>query len=448
MKASNFHNHWTYAIMLNKWTPTFIRPFFKSKELKGSVNLFTAVNEKGMAVNLAEMERRHVGKLRNIRFYCPVCKEPLVLKAGSVRIPHFAHRIKSQCFTTEPESARHLQGKKDLFRFCLKNGYESTLEQYLPEIQQRPDVLAIRNGRRYAIEYQCTPISIRSIQQRSDRYLKIGITPIWIIGGYPFVKKLKNSVYELTDFYWSLTKRTGADITLIGYEPVDSTLFVLSNLAPFTSKKVFARLESIPLNNCRIPFYIQDQTASFPYLHWLKEKNKWIQQKVRYGTIVHGSFLKNVYKSGNNPFLLPAVCGLPVPYMESFASAPMIWQFYVWIDCLQKLPFGKKISLKYVLYKLGRRIDREDVLLRQLPFHDYRNWEKAVAFYLRLLVHLSYLRIAGEDLFVKRKMINSLKHTEDRTEEEYIFKVLIKSSYTNKINKKNKQCFLFGEQEK
>lgn len=410
--------------------------------------MLTAVNEKGTMFSLAEKEHQALPKLRNKRFYCPVCKEPLVLKAGAVRIPHFAHRIKSRCFTTEPETNQHLQGKKDLFRFCSDNGYKPFLEQYLPEIQQRPDVLAIKNGRRFALEYQCTPISVRDIQQRSNRYFKIGITPVWIAGGYPFTKKLNNSVYALSDYYWSLTKRTDAGITLTSYEPANHILYVLSNIVPLTSKKAFARLDRIPLTNCSVPLYLQNKVDSFPYFLWFKERKRWIEQKVRYGHIGHDRFLKNVYESGNNPFLLPAVSGLPVSYSESFASHPIEWQFYIWIDCLQKLHDGKKISLKYILYKLQQRIDCGDLLLRNLPLHDQRNWKRAVSYYLHLLADLFYLRSAGEDLFVKQKMISKLSHMDDRTEEKNICDLLVKKSSTIHPDRKNNKCFLFGGQEK
>lgn len=410
--------------------------------------MLTAVNKEGTVFNLAEKEHQDVLKLRNMRFYCPACKESLVLKAGTVRIPHFAHRYKSQCVTTEPESTQHLQGKKDLFRFCSDNGFKSFLEQYLPRIQQRPDVLAIKNRRGFALEYQCTPIPIRDIQQRSNRYFMIGITPVWIVGGYPYVKKLKNSVYVLSDYYWSLTKRTDAGVTLTGYEPADNFLYILSNIVPLTSKKAFARLDRIPLYNCSVPLYLQYKADSFPYFLWFNERKKWIKQKVRYGNIGHDRFLKNVYESGNNPFLLPAVCGLPVLYMESFGSHPIEWQFYIWTDCLHKLDDGKKISLKYIFYKLQQRIDCGDLLLRNLPLHPHHNWKKAVSFYMNLLVDLFYLRISGEDLFVKQKTISKLSHMEDRTEEENICNFLLENSSTMNPDQKNNKCFLFGGQEK
>jgi competence CoiA-like predicted nuclease len=159
------------------------------------------------------------------------------------------------------------------------------------------------------------------------------------------------------------------------------------------------------------------QHDPFPVSQWMKERKRWIEQKVRHGHIVHDRFLKNVYESGNNPFLLPLICGLPVKYMESFHSHPVEWQFYIWSDCFQKLEAGKRFSVKYIVYKVEQRLKQRDLLLRHLPLHEERNWEKSISSYLQLLAKLSYVRPQEEGLFIKIKEMARLNGMENPNHE-------------------------------
>ena len=51
-------------------------------------------------------------------YYCPCCDTELVLKAGSIKIPHFAHKSNASCdASSEPES--HLSFTCQTKAFCL-----------------------------------------------------------------------------------------------------------------------------------------------------------------------------------------------------------------------------------------------------------------------------------------------------------------------------------------
>ena len=67
-------------------------------------------------------EFRHVAEFRGLLppdrplALCPVCDAKVIMKLGERRTPHVAHCSGSSCPTSNPETARHLNAKLDLWR--------------------------------------------------------------------------------------------------------------------------------------------------------------------------------------------------------------------------------------------------------------------------------------------------------------------------------------------
>lgn len=114
---------------------------------------------------------------KNQKFHCPACGEAVILRKGAVKLPHFAHQRHSECSQafSEAESHEHLLGKRQLLSLF---GPQARLEVYLPELQQRPDLLVGQT----AIEYQCSPLDFRRFTQRTAGYLANNYQPLWILG--------------------------------------------------------------------------------------------------------------------------------------------------------------------------------------------------------------------------------------------------------------------------
>ncbi|MFD1705640.1 competence protein CoiA [Siminovitchia sediminis] len=370
--------------------------------LERSGVLLTAYTKEGELVTLIGAAREQILQSREKEtFFCPICEEPLILKAGHVRIPHFSHRRFSPCtyVSTEPESRKHLKGKQDLYEWCKSHQLPVLLEHYLPEIKQRPDLLVRTEDRTYAIEFQCTPIPVKSVAKRTSRYLSAGITPVWILGGMPYHKKRNNQTFEWNEYYWSLSVKYDQNILLAGYEPDHEIFSLLTRVTPYTPRKVFGRLRQWPISQVDFPFCHFRDSSDIPLKNWLAEKRNWMQQKVRYGNLARDPFLEAVYTNKKNPFLLSPVIGIPVFYMESFISHPVEWQFFIWADCLKQINLNKNISLKYITYKLQTRIKKGELSLRILPMHERDQWKKAIAHYFQLLEQLFYFQQAGKDLY-------------------------------------------------
>lgn len=124
----------------------------------------------------------------NKRLRCPQCSAPVVLRAGAVLAPHFAHLPGAVCAHphAEPETDEHRAGKSLLARWivsCLPQT-QVTLEAAIAETGQRADVLLQReNGDRIALEYQCADLTAREWRRRHRLYRQAGIRDLWFLGG-------------------------------------------------------------------------------------------------------------------------------------------------------------------------------------------------------------------------------------------------------------------------
>ncbi|AIM25663.1 competence protein CoiA [Melissococcus plutonius] len=130
-------------------------------------------------VSLMFLNKEEINKLKQKHYLCLACKQPVIIKNGSVKLAHFAHQSKKFCeFFSERETKEHLLLKEIMVRWCKKEGLIYQLECYLPTIKQRPDLL-IGN---IAVEIQCSPLSIERLKERTKAYQENGYIPWWICG--------------------------------------------------------------------------------------------------------------------------------------------------------------------------------------------------------------------------------------------------------------------------
>ncbi|MBS4218009.1 hypothetical protein KHA96_06690 [Bacillus sp. FJAT-49711] len=419
---------------------------YRSSTVKGSGVLLTALNQEGKYITLVQSfyNKEFLERLRSHVYFCPQCHEPLILKAGNIRIPHFSHKKYSVCTSSqsEPESIQHLQGKKYLYNFLLQQGLSVKIEHYVSDIKQRADLFVQTHSQSYAIEYQCSPIERSLLNKRTKGYESIGIIPIWIIGGKPY-QKMQKGLFTLTDFHWSMVRqKIGYGHNLFSFDSERQKFYLLSQITSITSRIVSATLRSRTINTSSLPLHFPHSQKRMNQLSWMKQKRKWLQKKVQYGNLVHDHFLKNIYTSGYNPFLLPPICGLPVPFMECFYSHPLEWQFLIFEDCLSKLQTGTRISLKYIKQKVEARINSGLLYTRFFPLDRTISWENAVEHYFLLLTELEYFTKLGEDLFKVEKQVKIPVSIEEAMQwEEIIFGVI--GDFNSSVSKIDESCFFF-----
>lgn len=129
-------------------------------------------------------------------YYCPSCQGEVVLKKGSIKRAHFAHRHLTNCDVfSEGETLEHLAGKF-LFAQWTKTG---ELEAYLPELKQRPDLL----WGEIAFEIQCSPLSFERFLERTTNYQRHGYVPWWFLGQNLLPKRTFSQLAKACCFYHS-----------------------------------------------------------------------------------------------------------------------------------------------------------------------------------------------------------------------------------------------------
>lgn len=115
---------------------------------------------------------------------CPVCDGDYEYCHGEVISPYFRH-IGKECngYYSETETDEHRNGKLLIYNWIKdqKGVLNCKLESWVPETKQRPDIYFEYNGKKFVIEYQCTPIASEFLIRR-ELYKLAGITDIWILG--------------------------------------------------------------------------------------------------------------------------------------------------------------------------------------------------------------------------------------------------------------------------
>ncbi|MDF7637633.1 competence protein CoiA family protein [Leuconostocaceae bacterium ESL0958] len=115
-------------------------------------------------------------------YYCPGCRRQVQLRRGPQLVAHFAHLKKAGCQSlAEGESADHLAGKMRLAKELAVFG-PVQVEPYLAAIQQRPDLVVTVSDQKWAIEYQCSPLSSERLAARNAGYARLGYAVCWILG--------------------------------------------------------------------------------------------------------------------------------------------------------------------------------------------------------------------------------------------------------------------------
>ncbi|GBG95923.1 competence protein CoiA [Lactococcus termiticola] len=148
--------------------------------------MFIAIDKNGRRINILE------GLLDGrTSFFCPACKQELILKQGLIKQAHFAHRsLTEHCEgTAEAEGPEHLGLKLALYDWVA----DSELEVYLPEIQQTADLLI---GERIAIEIQCSSLSISRLRERTLHYREAEIPVVWLLGERLWLKDRLSRLQE------------------------------------------------------------------------------------------------------------------------------------------------------------------------------------------------------------------------------------------------------------
>lgn len=146
--------------------------------------------ETGQRLDITAVEQpRRV--LKSGEWVCQLCGASLVVKAGLVVRPHFAHYAAAECRTDyryHPESPAHREAKSHLAGLLRQHYAEYTDAQIeyevpIPEVKRVADILIVfPMGWRVAHEVQLAAISLAELQERTEEYERAGIDVVWWLG--------------------------------------------------------------------------------------------------------------------------------------------------------------------------------------------------------------------------------------------------------------------------
>ncbi|WP_342559361.1 competence protein CoiA family protein [Metasolibacillus sp. FSL K6-0083] len=300
--------------------------------------MLVAHNEQGELIVITEdICLKQLQYLRQTTtFYCPQCKQPLQLKIGRVKIPHFAHKRLNDCDASfsEGESPIHLLGKQQLFSFFQKRVEHIALESYLSPLQQRPDLFLIQQNRQYAIEFQCSVIPSEQIDERTAGYERYGIIPLWITKTPNKLPTFGIRKIILSQFYQQFFKRYKGQLYLLTYDAVHSRFVYFSNLQYIQGRTWLAHIQPLPLDKQHFPFFVPNLLTKQQMREMLnlyeQHKINFFRTKVFFNRRgLKDLFLRGLYEQRLHFEQLPNYIGIPIKGDEAISLFSVEWQSHL-----------------------------------------------------------------------------------------------------------------------
>ncbi|MCC3645330.1 MAG: competence protein CoiA [Bacillota bacterium] len=345
----------------------------------------------------------------NHNFYCPECKEKVIMKIGKKKIPHFSHRKGSECPERyERESEYHMSGKVLLFQWLKKKGLNPILEPFYPEISQRPDIGVHYEGVHYALEYQCSSISEELFIKRTEAYLKAGIVPIWILAGKS-IKRMGKTKISLSGFQYLFLRQAASGHWVIpSFCPTTKSFINIHQIQPLTVRNACAHYDVKPI------FQADPAILFNPYFknnlnidEWKREVRKIKNSLSHNSGAIRNNFLQDLYSRSIAPSFLPPEIGLPVRHSPYIETSPIQWQSYLFMDIIGK---ERPFSLPQMIAAFCNRVKNNDIKIRSIPLVQTGSEIHAIKEYLDVLINLNIVKHAEKGLYKKTALSSEPDH--------------------------------------
>lgn len=339
-------------------------------------------------------------------FFCPQCKDRVLLKAGSQKIWHFAHVPgTSTCSLSSGETLYHLQGKKILYEQALKQFPSALLEPYFSSISQRPDLWI---PPKIPIEFQCASISPELLIQRTHGYLNENLSPLWILGKKR-MKQLSHTQFQLTSLDWMTARASPSEEhlpTLLYFCPLEKIFYQLSSIIPITSTRIFACLSTVPLS--RFSFSLENRfpqklNSPYPIKLWLHAKKLWRLYAFKQESATYRQLKILFLKQRSCISYFPPEAGIPVSYSHSISEPVYIWQSYLLLLTIKGAPPGKIITLSDANATIKNLVRLKLLTIREFPLIPGLHFSYAVKSFMLLLCSLGVLKKVSDTEFIVMK---------------------------------------------
>ncbi|MFB3169033.1 competence protein CoiA family protein [Neobacillus sp. 179-C4.2 HS] len=365
--------------------------------------MLTAQTKSGTIFSLGKEYKKETLLIirNNEEFFCPACGERVSLKLGNQRIYHFAHRGGTVCRDFyEGETVYHMKGKLQLYQWLERQGIPVALEYYDAKINQRPDIVFHFDGIKYALEYQCSPISEEIFFKRTAAYYEQNYIPLWIMGS-KHLKAKRSNVFSLSNFdYFFFRETKDNHLILPSYCPEEKQFKILSSIYPYSIKNALANITHHSIQKTGIEEILSPEIINhFSLAKWSMEMEKFTLNLLLHPSPNLNRFLREIYRHNLNIYLLPPEIGLPVSHSLFIQTPSIIWQTYLYLDVLQDKMPKDLIDLKEVEKHYNKRLIKKEIINRNIPQLTSEGSFSAVKDYFQQLERLGILVRKSETVF-------------------------------------------------
>ena len=360
--------------------------------------MLIAYNNEKKWQDLSCLTKSEIAVLKKEQWYCPTCQSRVMIKNGLHQMSHFSHWSKDACQAfSDNESQNHLLGKTSIMSNALRFGYEAQLEAYLPDLNQRPDVLIPPN---LAIEVQCSSLNEARLKERTSQYKAYGFQDIWLLGP---ALHLKHKMRTLHKQVAQTTINLGCH--LYEYHIDTSEIHLLYGITEHDSRlyfkrKIWSLRESSLLEIVTAKVKKQTMAYQSPVLVDYEERSiLTCQKKLRHQQKEMMAVQSFLYEHQLNVLSLPSLLLYPTMYHPTLGCREIILRYYVWTYFSEHGTGTMKDMLLYI---------KEQLALDSCHLGDYGDTQDCMTYgvivYLSCLLEhhrlTSRLSNKGETVFV------------------------------------------------
>ncbi|ADU31152.1 competence protein CoiA [Evansella cellulosilytica] len=361
--------------------------------------MFVAMRSNGSILHLLNKNwtREELERDRSIFEYeCFICKEKVILKLGTQQSWHFSHMPDSQC-TEKRETEDHKKGKLLVANWLQKHGFHPKVEWYIPKMKQRPDVYVEIKKVKYVIEIQRAFLSEEVHRRRDHNYLEQGFVPIWI----GLKNKFSHPIMRKTNVLDALLMRPSPQWHAIYLDIKDSVWTIYTNFKYVTRQKtiIFPLHSDFNISPVQL-FSLKGLTPTISYTHFLKTFYTHWQYEIKLRrqkcylsmTRTEKAMLRIFQQYQLNLNYFPALGCLPLQSNFYFNTAPMWWQSWIIIECINKNILNGKIEASKIMNQLYYLIEIGIFHLRPLGKHPKELLFEAITEFFDMLTYFNVLK--------------------------------------------------------
>ncbi|WP_414839952.1 competence protein CoiA [Carnobacterium sp. TMP28] len=355
-------------------------------------------------------------------YYCPNCKESVFLKKGSLKIAHFSHFNQTNCSSfSEGETREHLEGKQLLYEWFTKQGLICQLEAYLPDLNQRPDILVwINKTDAVAIEFQCSSLPMKRMIERTVGYKSKGYDVFWIVGSQ---FKLDGKITAFQRLFIYSNDKIKSSLFFLNV--AKKTLYSYSNIQQQNATqrivydKCLVKLDKFTLVD--VPVLIKKLSAkrrekeseTAAKSNELIQSHHYLNQGRMYQTPELISFQKYIYCRGDSLISLPKEVYLKVTDQVMIKTLPHFWK-YILLKWLSKKTIDSVITLKQLDEQINEMIDNKEIIFYEMPLISLEEQKKPLYSYVRLLVKVAILEEKNSEQWILKRKAYYYKNEQEK----------------------------------